>query len=330
MSRLHVTAIGDALVDILAHCDEAFIARTGVPKGSMQLMEEVEAEALYAQMGPSTQMSGGSAANTIACMAAMGSACGFIGRVRDDALGRIFAHDIRALGVDFPTEAANEGPTTGRCYILITPDGERTMMTYLGIAQYLSAEDLQSEQLARSDIFYIEGYMWSKPETKDAIVKAIQISHRAGNRAALTLSDTFCVNMYRDEFNSLIDNHIDILFANEHEIMALTQAGTLDDALQSIRGRCEIAAITRSEKGAVILKGDEVHIIDAEPVAKVIDATGAGDAFAAGFLHGLTSGHSLADCGRMGVICATSVIAQVGPRPQEDLKALIAAKVTRA
>ncbi len=327
MSRLRVTAIGDALVDILAQCDEDFIVRTGVPKGSMQLLEEPQAEALYAQMGPSTQMSGGSAANTIACMAAMGSACGFIGRVRNDALGQVFAHDIRALGVDFPTEAATTGPTTGRCYILITPDGERTMMTYLGIAQYLSAEDLQSEQLARSDVFYIEGYMWSKPETKDAIVQAIQISHRAGNRTALTLSDTFCVNMYRDEFNGLIDNHIDILFANEHEILALTQAATFDEALALMRGRCDIAVLTRSEKGAVILAGDQVHIIDAQPIAKVIDATGAGDAFAAGFLHGLTSGRSLFESGRMGVICASSIITQVGPRPQEDLKALIAAKL---
>jgi sugar/nucleoside kinase (ribokinase family) len=324
MSRLRVTAIGDALVDILAHCDEAFIARSGVPKGSMQLMEEPEAEALYAQMGPSTQMSGGSAANTIACMAQMGSPCGFVGRVRDDALGRVFAHDIRALGVDFPTDAATTGPTTGRCYILITPDGERTMMTYLGVAQYLTAEDLHSEQIARSDVFYIEGYMWSKPETKQAIVEAIQIAHKAGNRTALTLSDTFCVNVYRDEFNALVDDHIDILFANEHEIMALTQAADFDGALQAMRGRCEIAAITRSEKGAVILAGAQTHIIDAKPVAKVVDATGAGDAFAAGFLQGFTTGRSLHDAGRMGVVCAASIIAQVGPRPQDDLKALVA------
>jgi sugar/nucleoside kinase (ribokinase family) len=325
MSRLHVTAIGDALVDILANCEEDFIARSGVPKGSMQLMEEPEAEALYAQMGPSTQMSGGSAANTIACMAQMGSRCGFVGRVRNDALGDVFAHDIRALGVDFPTEAATDGPTTGRCYILITPDGERTMMTYLGVAQSLSAEDLHAEQIARSDVFYIEGYMWSKPETKQAIVQAIQIAHKAGNRTALTLSDTFCVNIWRDEFNSLIDNHIDILFANEHEIMALTQATDFDGAVQAIRGRCEIAVITRSEKGAVIVTNDETHLIEAKPVAKVVDATGAGDAFAAGFLHGLTNGRSLHDSGRMGVVCAASIIAQVGPRPQDDLKALIAA-----
>jgi sugar/nucleoside kinase (ribokinase family) len=323
MSRLHVTAIGDALVDILAHCDDDFVTRTGAPKGSMQLMEEAAAEALYAQMGPTTQMSGGSAANSIACLANLGGKGGFIGRVRNDDLGRVFAHDIRSLGVDFRTDPATEGPTTGRCYILITPDGERTMMTYLGVAQELRSEDLDSQQIASSDVFYIEGYMWSKPVTKQAIVDGIQIAHRAGNRTSFTLSDSFCVNLYRDEFNQLIDNHIDILFANEHEIMALTEAKDFDSAMQMMRGRCEIAAITRSEKGAVVLNGHDVHLVDAQKIAKVVDATGAGDAFAGGFLYGLTHGRSLADCGRIGVACATSIITQVGPRPQEDLQALI-------
>ncbi len=325
MSRLHVTAIGNALVDILAHCDEAFLAHNGVAKGGMQLIDQDRAEALYAQMGPTSQMSGGSAANTIACMAALGSACGFVGRTRNDALGHVFAHDIRSLGVDFRTEAAVTGPTTGRCYVLISPDGERTMNTFLGVAPELASEDLDASQLASSDVFYIEGYLWSPPQAKQAIMDGIQIAHRSGNRTALTLSDTFCVNMWRDEFNSLIDDHIDIVFANEHEVMALTQAADFDSALQAMRGRCELAVLTRSEKGAVILYGDETHIIDAQPVAKVVDATGAGDAFAAGFLHGFTAGRSLHDSGRMGVICAASIISQIGPRPQDDLKTLVSA-----
>jgi sugar/nucleoside kinase (ribokinase family) len=327
MSRLHVTAIGNALVDILAHCDEDFLVRNGVAKGTMQLIDQDRAEALYAQMGPTSQMSGGSAANTIACLAALGSRCGFVGRTRDDELGGVFAHDIRSLGVDYRTEAALSGPTTGRCYVLISPDGERTMNTFLGVAQDMASEDLNAEQLASSDVFYIEGYMWSPPLAKQAIMDGIAIAHRSGNRTALTLSDTFCVNMWRDEFNRLIDDHIDIVFANEHEIMALTQAADFDDAVSAMRGRCEIIVLTRSEKGAVILHGDDTHSIAADRVDKVVDATGAGDAFAAGFLHGFTAGRTLVESGRMGVICAASIIAQVGPRPQADLKALINAKL---
>jgi sugar/nucleoside kinase (ribokinase family) len=327
MTRLHVTGIGNALVDILAHTDDDFLIRNDIAKGGMQLIDQERAEALYAQMGPTSRMSGGSAANTIACLAALGSRCGFVGRTRNDELGRVFAHDIATLGVDYRTDAATAGPTTGRCYVLISPDGERSMNTFLGVAQELASEDLNAEQLAQSDVFYIEGYMWSPPLAKQAIMDGIKIAHRSGNRTALTLSDTFCVNMWRDEFNSLIDNHIDILFGNENEVLALTQAADFDSALQAMRGRCEIVVLTRSEKGAVILHGDEVHIIDAEKLAKVVDATGAGDAFAAGFLHGFTAGRSLFESGRMGVICAASIIAQVGPRPQEDLKALVAAKL---
>jgi sugar/nucleoside kinase (ribokinase family) len=324
---LQVTAIGNALVDILAHCDDAFLSAQGIEKGSMQLIDQPRAEHLYGQMGPTSRMSGGSAANSIACIAALGGKAGFVGRVRNDELGAVFAHDIRSLGVDFRTEAATSGPSTGRCYVLIAPDGERTMNTFLGVAQDLAPEDINSEQIATSQVFYIEGYMWSPPEAKKAIMDGILISHRSGNRTALTLSDVFCVNMWRDEFNRLIDEHIDIVIANENEIMALTQANDFDGALQQIRGRAELVVLTRSEKGAVILHGNDVHIIDADPVARVVDATGAGDAFAAGFLHGFTSGRSLHDAGRMGVICASNIISQVGPRPQDDLKALVAAKL---
>lgn len=325
--QIDVTAIGNALVDILAHCDEAFLMEHDIAKGSMQLIDQSRAEFLYDKMGPTSQMSGGSGANTIACLAALGGKGGFVGRVRNDDLGKVFAHDIRSLGVDFRTDAATSGPSTGRCYILIAPDGERSMSTFLGVAQDLASEDINAEQIATSKVFYIEGYMWSPPLAKQAIMDGILISHRSGNRTALTLSDVFCVTMWGDELNRLIDDHIDIVFGNENEVMALTKAGDFDGAMQAMRGRAELVVLTRSEKGAVILHGDAVHIIDAEPVARVVDATGAGDAFAAGFLHGFTQGRSLHDSGRIGVIAAASIIQQVGPRPQDDLQALVKSKL---
>jgi sugar/nucleoside kinase (ribokinase family) len=322
--RLAVTAIGDALVDVIVRAEDDFLAANGITKGGYQMLDDAAAEALYANMGPGTEVSGGSAANTMAVMANLGVPTGFIGKVKNDQLGAVFTHDIRAVGVEFLTAPATDGPGTGRCLILVSPDGERSMSTSLGCAQKLSALELDAKQLMRSDIFYIEGYMWNDAATKEAIVQGIQVAHRAGNRAALTLSDTFCVNSWCDEFVSLVGDHIDLLFANEHELMALSQAADFDAALVWLRGRCDIAAITRSEKGAVILAGNDTFVIAAEPVAKVVDATGAGDAYAGGFMAGLAHGKPLDVCGRMGAICAAEVISHIGPRPEADLKVLVA------
>lgn len=321
--RLAVTALGDALVDVIARADDAFLSGNSIPKGSMRLIGDDEAEGLYGKMGPGTEVSGGSAANSMAVMANLGLPVGFIGKVKNDQLGAVFTHDIRSVGVEFTTAAAEEGLGTGRCLILVTPDGERTMSTSLGCAQHLTAEEIDANLLMRSDVFYIEGYMWHVPATKQAIVQGIQVTHRAGNRAALTLSDTFCVNSWRDEFVHLIENHIDLLFANENELTALAGTDDFDAALAWLQGKCEIAAITRSEKGAVILSGNSTIVVPAEPVVKVVDATGAGDAYAGGFMAGLAQGKSLEICGRMGAICAAEVISHIGPRPEADLKKLV-------
>ncbi len=325
--KLAVTALGDALVDVIARAEDDFLIRHQIPKGSMRLIDDAEAEALYTKMGPGTEVSGGSAANTVAVMANLGLPVGFIGKVKQDQLGAVFAHDMRAVGVEFTTEAATDGASTGRCLILVTPDGERSMSTSLGCAQHLKADELDSAQLMRSGIFYIEGYMWNDAVTKQAILQGIQVVHRAGNRAALTLSDTFCVNSWRDEFVDLIENHIDLLFANENELLALAQSDDFDTAIAWLKGKCEIVAVTRSEKGAVILSGDTIIAVAAEPVAKVVDATGAGDAYAGGFMAGLAEGMSLEVCGRMGSICAAEVISHIGPRPEADLKKLVASRL---
>jgi sugar/nucleoside kinase (ribokinase family) len=322
--RLAVTAIGDALVDVIARADDALLAANGITKGGYQMLDDAAAEKLYAAMGPGTEVSGGSAANTVAVMSGLGIPTGFIGKVKNDQLGAVFTHDIRAVGVEFTTAPSTGGVGTGRCLILVSPDGERSMSTSLGCAQHLTALELDAKQLMRSDIFYIEGYMWNDAATKEAIVQGIQVAHRAGNRAALTLSDAFCVNSWRDEFVGLVNDHVDLLFANEHELMALAQTSDFESALAWLRGRCDIAAITRSEKGAVILAGDETIVVAAEPVAKVVDATGAGDAYAGGFMAGLAQGKPLAVCGRMGAICAAEVISHIGPRPEADLKKLLA------
>lgn len=327
MNRLDVTAIGNALVDVIARVDDDFLRGHGIDKGSFALVDAVQSAALYKHMGPAQEMSGGSAANTIACLASLGAKAGFIGRVRDDQLGAVFAHDMRSMGIEFAAEAANAGEPTGHCLVLVAPDGERSMRTYLGQAPLVEPSDIDATLIARSSVLYIEGYIWFEPAAKQAIGMAISAAHRAGNRVALTLSDKFCVDMFRDEFNDLIDNHIDILFANEHEILALTQADNFDSAINAMRGRCEIAALTRSEKGAVILEADETYMIAAESDARLVDATGAGDAYAAGFLAGLTKGYPLDSCGRMGAIAAAEVISQIGARPQTDLQALVRQKM---
>jgi len=322
-SRHHVLGIGNAIVDVLSHESDAFIAENGLDKGIMRLIDADEAEALYAKMGPGIEISGGSAANTIAGVAGLGGKGAFFGKVCDDQLGAVFRHDIRSLGVAFDSAPVTGAPPTARCLILVTPDAQRTMNTFLGACVELGPEDVDADTVAASEITYMEGYLWDKPRAKDAFVKAAGLAHDAGRKVSLTLSDPFCVERHRDSFRDLIDGHIDILFANEAEILSLYQVDTMDAALEAVRGACDTAVITRSEKGSVLLQGTDVFEVPAEPVAKIVDTTGAGDLFAAGFLVGYAEGRHAAECGRMGAIAAAEVISHMGARPEADLAALV-------
>lgn len=326
-NRLHVLAIGNAIVDVLARTDDAFLAEKGMVKGAMHLIDEAGAEAIYSQMGPATEISGGAAANTAAGLAALGAQVGFIGRVRNDQLGEVFTHDIRAQGVEYTTAPATDGLATARCFIFITPDGQRTMNTFLGASTRLTSSDLNAGQIRRADVIYVEGYLWDAPEAKQAILDAIAIARQAGNKVAFTLSDSFCVDRHRPEFLDLVRNHVDILFANEAEIKSLYQTENLAEAAAQASKDCTVTAITRSEKGALVLNGAEQHDVPAIPGVTVVDTTGAGDLFAAGFLHGYTAKRPLADCATMGCIAAAEVISHVGARPEADLKALVAARL---
>lgn len=324
-NRLHVLAIGNAIVDVLAPTEDAFLADNGMVKGAMQLINETEAEAIYAKMGPAKEISGGAAANTAAGLAALGSKVGFIGRVRNDQLGEVFTHDIRAQGVEYTTVSATDGLATARCFIFITPDGQRTMNTFLGASTRLNSGDLNAEQIQRADVIYVEGYLWDAPEAKQAILDAIAIAKAAGNKVAFTLSDSFCVDRHRAEFLELIRTHVDILFANEAEIKSLYETEDLEAAAAQASKDCTVTAVTMSEKGAWVLNGAERHAVPATPGVTVLDTTGAGDLFAAGFLHGYTAGRPLADCATMGCLCAAEIISHVGARPEADLKALVSA-----
>ena len=318
-----VIGIGNALVDVLVHADDAFLAEQHLSKGTMTLIDAERAEGLYAVMPPAVEMSGGSAANTMAGIASLGGRGAYIGRVSRDQLGQVFAHDIRSAGVAFEREPV-AGSATGRCLIFVTPDAQRTMQTFLGAGADLGPEDVDAGLIASADVTYLEGYLWDPPRAKDAFLKAASAARTAGRRVALTLSDPFCVERYRAEFEDLVRNHIDILFANEAEITALYRTSSFDEALQHVRGQCDIAALTRSEKGSVIVSRDEVHVIDAAPVEQVVDTTGAGDMYAAGFLFGLTHGYDLATCGRMGGIAAAEIISHFGARPATPLSQLVA------
>ena len=327
--RFDVTAIGNAIVDVLAKTDDAFLEQHKLAKGAMSLIDAIDAERLYAMMGPGVEASGGSAANTIACIAALGGRGAYIGKVAADQLGDVFEHDIRAIGVTYDTPRLSEGLSTARSLIFITPDAQRSMQTFLGATTQLGPEDVNMEYITSSKVLYLEGYLWDQPRAKQAMRDAAVAAHKAGVQVSLTLSDAFCVDRYRSEFLDLVEHHVDILFANEHEILSLYQVGTFDEALQRVRPHCDIAALTRSEKGSVILRGDDVHVIDAEQGVKVVDTTGAGDAYAGGFLYAYTHGFDLAVCGRLGGVMAAEVISHIGPRPQSDVKAL-AAKVLPA
>jgi sugar/nucleoside kinase (ribokinase family) len=320
--KLDVVGIGNALVDVLSHERDDFLAEHELVKGSMSLIDTERAEKLYAAMGPATEISGGSAANTMVGIAQLGGQAAFIGRVSDDDLGRVFAHDIRAAGVDYRSTPATGGEPTGRCLIVVTPDAQRTLNTFLGASAQLGPDDIDEAVIGGAQVLYLEGYLWDEPEAKAAFRHAAQAAHDAGNRVAFTLSDGFCVDRHRAEFLDLVDDLVDVLFANEAEITSLYEVDNFDDALQRVDRAVEIAALTRSEKGALIVTRDEVHVIDARPVARVVDTTGAGDLFAAGFLHGLTHGYDLGTCGRLGALAAAEVIGHLGARPDAALREL--------
>ncbi len=322
-----VLGIGNAIVDVLSHAEDSFIENHGLNKGTMTLIDADRAEYLYAAMGPGIEVSGGSAGNTIAGIAALKGRAAYFGKVRDDQLGTVFTHDIRAAGVSFSTPPAQAGPSTARCLILVTADAQRTMNTYLGACVELGPADIHEDTVAASKVTYMEGYLWDPPQAKEAFRKAMRIAHTNGRKVSLTLSDPFCVDRYRDEFLHLVEHEVDILFANEEEIISLYRAADFDEALQHVRGHCEVAALTRSEKGSVVLRGDEVHVIDPEPLVKVVDTTGAGDLYAAGFLYGYTRGLDLHTCGRIAGICAAEVIGHFGARPETDLEALVRKKL---
>lgn len=318
-----VLGIGNAIVDILAKTEDKFLAEQGMAKGSMALIDEARAAAIYDAMGPATEISGGSAANTIAGVANLGARAAFVGKVRNDQLGNVFSHDIRAAGVAFQTQAASSGPATARCYVLVSPDGERTMNTYLGAAQDLSAADIDPAQIAASSIVYLEGYLWDPANAKEAFIKASKIAHENKRSVALTLSDAFCVGRYRDEFLDLIRSKtVDLVFANEAELTSLYQTEDFDKALGQLRSDAHLAVVTRSEKGCVVVSKDKVTPVPASPVKQVTDTTGAGDLFAAGFLFGTVRGLSHEECGRLGALAAAEVIQHIGARPQTSLKAL--------
>jgi sugar/nucleoside kinase (ribokinase family) len=323
MTELDVVGIGNAIVDIIAHADEAFLARHGMQKGGMTLIDETRAEALYLEMGPAIQLSGGSAGNTIAGLASLGARTGYIGKVKEDALGHIFHHDISAAGVKFPTRAATEGPATARCLIFVTPDAQRTMNTYLGACVNLSVDDVDEELIRAAKITYLEGYLYDPPHAKAAFHRAAEIAHAAGRKVALSLSDSFCVNRYRDEFRDLTRLHIDYLFANEHEITVLFETN-LEDALSRIVNEVEVAAVTCGATGSVIVTKSERQHIDAAPVSQVIDTTGAGDLYAAGFLFGLARNLPLAECGRLASLAAAEIISHYGGRPETPLDVFVA------
>lgn len=324
---LDLLCLGNAIVDVLATVDDAFLHAREIAKGGMNLIDEARAESLHAAMGETLIVSGGSAANTAVGASRLGAAAGFIGKVRDDEVGGQFTADLRATGVGFDTAAATVGPVTARSYILVTPDGQRTMNTYLGACQNLTVDDVDADLVAAAGVTYLEGYLWDPPHAKDAFRKASALAHGAGRRVALSLSDSFCVGRYRDEFLDLIrSKKVDIVFANEAEVLALYETGSFDDAVAALRADCGLAAVTRGAEGAVVVEARGVRAVPAAPVEAVVDSTGAGDLFAAGFLAALARGRDAVDCARLGALAAAEIIGHVGARPAADLAALARAQ----
>ena len=321
---LELVGIGNAIVDVLSRTNDDFLKSNGLNKGSMMLIEMDQAEALYAKMGPGTEVSGGSAANTIAAFAALGGTAGFIGKVANDQLGKVFRHDMTSLGVKFDTVPLQDGPATARCLILITPDAQRTMCTYLGACVWIAPSDLNEAMIKEAKITYLEGYLFDKPRAKQTFYKAAEIAHAAGKKVALSLSDAFCVDRHRDEFREFITKNVDILFANESEILSLYQTNNFVEAAHYARQDCDLAALTRSAMGSVVVTKDNEPVeVAAEMVPRVVDTTGAGDLYAAGFLYGYVRDMPLAECGRIASVAAAEVITHIGARPQSDLKELV-------
>ncbi len=321
MSQFDVLCVGNAIVDIIARCDEKFLVDNGIAKGAMNLIDAERAELLYSRMGPAIEASGGSAGNTAAGVASFGGKAAYFGKVSADHLGRIYTHDIRAQGVAFDTKPLAGEPPTARSMIFVTPDGERSMNTYLGACIELGPEDVEADKARSAKVTYFEGYLWDPPRAKDAIRMTAQHAHEAGREVSMTLSDAFCVDRYRDEFLELMrSGTVDIVFANESELKALYQTASFEAGLEQIRRDCKVAAVTRSEKGSVVVRGDETVKVEPIDIGELVDTTGAGDLYAAGFLFGYTSGRTLADCGALGSLAAGLVIQQIGPRPRESLR----------
>ena len=325
MGSLDVVGIGNAIVDAVAEADDSLLAREDLPKGSMTLIDGARADALRARMGAAVEVCGGSAANTMVGVARLGGAAGYVGKVRDDAVGAVFRSDIEAAGVSFPTPAAADGAATARCLVFVTPDAQRTMTTYLGACVELGPADIDPDFIARARLLYMEGYLWDPPAAKDAFRKALGFAHAAGGRVCLSLSDSFCVDRHRAELRDLVANHIDVLFANEDEAMSLYEVGDFDAALAAARADCAVAALTRSAKGSVVAGEGAVHTIEAAPVGRVVDTTGAGDLYAAGFLSGLARGFDLARCGRLAALTAGEILGHYGARPDADIAPFVEA-----
>lgn len=321
MRDYDVLCIGNAIVDIIAQCDDAFLVENGIIKGAMNLIDAERAELLYSRMGPAIEASGGSAGNTAAGVASLGGRAAFFGKVSSDHLGAIYQHDIRAQGVAFDTRPLTGHPPTARSMIFVTPDGERSMNTYLGACVELGPEDVEADKAAGAKVTYFEGYLWDPPLAKEAIRLTARHAHAAGREVAMTLSDPFCVDRYRDEFLDLMrSGTVDIVFANESELKSLYQTSSFEVALDLIRKDCKLAAVTRSELGSVIIRRGETVPIEAIEIERLVDTTGAGDLYAAGFLFGYTAGRSLDDCGKLGSLAAGLVIQQIGPRPRNSLR----------
>jgi sugar/nucleoside kinase (ribokinase family) len=323
--NLDVVGIGNAIVDVISHAEDSFLTDHALAKGAMTLINAEQSAALYSAMGVGVEASGGSAANTMVGLALLGGAAGYIGKVANDTLGEVFRHDISAAGVQYGTALSSDSAPTARCLILVTEDAQRTMNTYLGACVELGPDDIREEIIADAKITYMEGYLWDPASAKEAFRKAQAIASAHGRRVSLSLSDSFCVDRHREELRDLVENHVDILFANEDEILSLYQLADFDEALQLVARHCEVAALTRGAQGSVVVGRGETHVIGAAPVARVSDTTGAGDLYAAGFLYGFTHDFDLARCGRLGALAAGEIISHFGAKPETDIARLVAA-----
>jgi sugar/nucleoside kinase (ribokinase family) len=324
-NEFDVLGLGNAIVDVLTEADDRTLERLDLAKGTMQLVDEARMAELYGGIGPAVEMSGGSCANTMAALASLGARAAYVGKVQRDQLGEVFTHDVRAAGVDFRTSPLDDGPPTARSFILVTPDAQRTMSTYLGACVELGPDDVDEAVVAAASITYLEGYLWDRPNAKEACLKAAALAHRHGRQVALTLSDPFCVARWRGEFADLIARHADIVIANEVEICSLYGADRFEDVIDVVRSQTRIAALTRGPAGSVIVAGERTHVIQAAPIERLVDTTGAGDLYAAGLLYGLTHDLPLAACGRLGSLCAAHILGHYGARAARPLKPLNAA-----